>query len=71
MATKYSWGNSINSLPDEVLGQILSLLRTKLAASTAILSKRWRNLLPLVHNLDFDESMFLDPNVISENLAIA
>ncbi|CAH2078472.1 unnamed protein product [Thlaspi arvense] len=49
-------GGSINSLPDEVLGQILSLVPTKLAASTSVLSKRWRNLLPLVHSVDFDES---------------
>ncbi|XP_019097687.1 PREDICTED: F-box protein At4g27050-like isoform X1 [Camelina sativa] len=59
---------SINSLPDEVLGQILSLFPTKLAAATSVLSKRWRNLLPLVHNLDFDESMVFYPNRTSETI---
>ncbi|CAH2078502.1 unnamed protein product [Thlaspi arvense] len=49
-------GESINSLPDEVLGQILSFVPTKIAASASVLSKRWRNLLPLAQNLDFDES---------------
>ncbi|CAL9229393.1 unnamed protein product [Arabidopsis halleri] len=62
MAAKKVETCSINSLPDEVLGQILSFLPTKLAASTSILSKQWRKLLPLVHNLDFDESMILYPN---------
>lgn len=57
MATKKvktSSRDSISTLPDDVLGQILSLLPTKTAASTTVLSKRWRNLFPLVHNLDFD-----------------
>ncbi|EOA23028.1 hypothetical protein CARUB_v10003793mg [Capsella rubella] len=62
MAAKKVETCSINSLPDEVLGQILSLIPTKLAASTSVLSKRWRNLLPLVENLDFDESMVVYPN---------
>ncbi|CAN6979386.1 unnamed protein product [Brassica oleracea var. botrytis] len=47
----------ISSMPDEVLGKILSLLPTRLAASTAVLSKRWRNLLSLVDTLDFSDEI--------------
>nr|VDD62429.1 unnamed protein product [Brassica oleracea] len=51
------WRDSISCLPDEVLSNILSLLpTTKQAASTCILSKRWRYLFTLVTNLDFDDS---------------
>ncbi|CAL9227006.1 unnamed protein product [Arabidopsis halleri] len=52
----------ISNLPDDVLGKILSLVPTKLAAATSVLSKRWRNLLPLVDSLDFDESMLFYPD---------
>ncbi|CAG7887147.1 unnamed protein product [Brassica rapa] len=55
-------GDSISSLPDEILGKLLSLVPTKEAASTSVLSKRWRNLLSLVDRLSFDESMVVYPN---------
>ncbi|CAH2060090.1 unnamed protein product [Thlaspi arvense] len=45
----------VSNLPDEILGKTLSLLPTRLAASTSVLSKRWTNLLALVDNLDFDD----------------
>ncbi|KAG7568975.1 Leucine-rich repeat 2 [Arabidopsis thaliana x Arabidopsis arenosa] len=46
----------ISNLPDEILGKILSLLWTNRAACTAVLSKRWRNLLALVDNLDLNDA---------------
>ncbi|KAH0912427.1 hypothetical protein HID58_035748 [Brassica napus] len=37
--------DAISWLPDEVLGKILSLLPTKLAASTSVLAKEWKHTL--------------------------
>ncbi|KAG7594470.1 F-box domain [Arabidopsis thaliana x Arabidopsis arenosa] len=54
--------NSINNLPDEILGKILSLLPTNVAATTSILSKRWRNLLTQIDSLYFDDAMVVYPN---------
>ncbi|KAG7634935.1 F-box domain [Arabidopsis suecica] len=51
----------VSSLPDDLLGHILSLLTTKEAALTSILSKRWRYLIAFVPYLEFDDSAFLNP----------
>ncbi|XP_023635714.1 F-box/LRR-repeat protein At3g60040-like [Capsella rubella] len=53
--------DAISLLPEEVLGKILSLIPTKQAASTSVLSEKWRNLFTLVHNNDFDDSDLLRP----------
>ncbi|XP_010468632.1 PREDICTED: putative F-box/LRR-repeat protein At3g44080 [Camelina sativa] len=52
---------SIDSLPDDLLVQMLSFLPTKQAASTSLLSKRWKTLFSLCHNLDCDDSIFFHP----------
>jgi len=49
--------DAINWLPDEILGKILSLLATKQAVSTSVLSKKWRTLFKLVDTLEFDDSV--------------
>ncbi|XP_010512852.2 PREDICTED: putative F-box/LRR-repeat protein At5g25860 [Camelina sativa] len=58
----------INSFPDEILAKILSFLPTKRAASTSLISKRWRYLFPLMfqlfasqHHLLFDYSDLVYP----------
>ncbi|XP_021749667.1 F-box/LRR-repeat protein At4g14103-like [Chenopodium quinoa] len=46
----------LTNLPDELLIRILSLLPTKDAAVTSILSKRMRCIFPLITSLEFDDS---------------
>jgi hypothetical protein len=51
----------ISSLPDDISSHILSFLPTKEAASTSVLSKKWRYLFAFVPNLDLDDSVYLNP----------
>ncbi|XP_020884018.1 putative F-box/LRR-repeat protein At5g25860 isoform X1 [Arabidopsis lyrata subsp. lyrata] len=60
--------DTINSFPDEILAKIISFLPTKRAASTCLVSKRWRNLFALMfqlfssqHHLDLDYSDLVYP----------
>ncbi|PWA49887.1 FBD-like protein [Artemisia annua] len=46
----------LSSMPQEVISVILSLMPTKYAVRTSILSKGWRYNWMLVTNLDFDDS---------------
>ncbi|PWA42610.1 FBD-like protein [Artemisia annua] len=46
----------LSSMPDDVVSHILSLMPTKFAVRTSMLSQRWRYSWTLVHNLDFDDS---------------
>jgi len=51
----------MDCLPDDLIFQILSLLPTKQAGLTSVLSKRWRTLFAFSHTLDFDNSILLRP----------
>ncbi|XP_045822421.1 F-box/FBD/LRR-repeat protein At4g00160-like [Trifolium pratense] len=50
----------ISELPDHIVSHILSFLPTKLAATTSILSKRWKSVWHSVLTLDFDDQTFKD-----------
>ncbi|KAK9733884.1 hypothetical protein RND81_04G098700 [Saponaria officinalis] len=59
----------ISSLPDKLLGHVLSFLPTRLAVITSILSTRWRYLFTLTTCLSFDDQIsYVDqePNEIIE-----
>lgn len=51
----------ISGLPEDLCCNILSFLPTKEAASTSVLSRKWRHLFVFVPNLHFDESFYLNP----------
>ncbi|XP_074273498.1 F-box/LRR-repeat protein At3g59190-like isoform X2 [Silene latifolia] len=60
---KHRGGNSldrISSLPDDVLGHILSFLPTRSAVSTSILSTKWQRLFTLTTCLSFDDAPCFD-----------
>ncbi|XP_009340664.1 F-box/LRR-repeat protein 25-like [Pyrus x bretschneideri] len=44
----------ISNLPDDVLHTIISLLSTREAVRTSVLSRRWRNMYAYTSNLEFD-----------------
>ncbi|PWA71741.1 FBD-like protein [Artemisia annua] len=44
----------LSSLPEELISHLLSLMQTKVAVQTCILSKRWRHSWTLVHNLELN-----------------
>ncbi|KAH9605028.1 hypothetical protein KSS87_019993 [Heliosperma pusillum] len=64
----------ISSLPDELLGHMLSFLPTRHAVSTSILSTRWRYLYTLTTILSFDDSPCFDDledyEIIEDNCEI-
>ncbi|XP_021767530.1 putative F-box/FBD/LRR-repeat protein At4g13965 [Chenopodium quinoa] len=46
----------ISSLPDELLSEIVSRLSVNEAATTCVLSRRWRHVFALITRLEFDHS---------------
>jgi hypothetical protein len=58
--TPMAAADRISELPDPILSHILSFLPTKLAATTSILSKRWKSVWHSVLTLDFDDETFKD-----------
>ncbi|XP_076941903.1 F-box/LRR-repeat protein At4g14103-like [Bidens hawaiensis] len=52
----------LSTLHDDIRSCILSLMPTKFAVQTSILSKRWRYSWTLVTNFDFDDNMHENPS---------
>ncbi|AES69185.2 F-box/RNI/FBD-like domain protein [Medicago truncatula] len=52
----------ISDLPDSILCHILSFLPTKLAATTSVLSKRWKSVWISVLAINFEDETFKDSN---------
>ncbi|CAI0439409.1 unnamed protein product [Linum tenue] len=51
----------ISLLPDEIICRVLSLLETKYAVGTAVLSQRWKDLWTRVSSLDLDSGLVYKP----------
>ncbi|CAE5959758.1 unnamed protein product [Arabidopsis arenosa] len=62
--------DTISSLPDVILQQILSLIPTKYAIRTSILSKRWRHVWSETPSLHFDDFYKVDADSIDKTLAL-
>ncbi|XP_077223962.1 F-box/LRR-repeat protein 25-like [Tasmannia lanceolata] len=60
----------LSNLPDVLLLLIMAYLPTKFAIRTSILSKRWRDLWTQIHDLDFDENLFIEDHRPSVLLTI-
>ncbi|CAJ2639037.1 unnamed protein product [Trifolium pratense] len=54
--------DKISDLPDSILCHILSFLPSKQAATTSILSKRWKQVWLSIFTLHFDDKIFKDFN---------
>ncbi|KAF9594458.1 hypothetical protein IFM89_031060 [Coptis chinensis] len=61
-------GDRISNLPDNIIHYILSLLPTKYAVGTSVLSNRWKCLWTGIHNLDFCEQLSYSKSRARNNL---
>ncbi|GJY02948.1 FBD-like protein [Tanacetum coccineum] len=55
MAARIEYVDTLSTLPEDIRSNILSLMPTKSAMRTSILSRSWRYSWMWVHNVDFDE----------------
>lgn len=53
----------ISMLPDDLICKILSILPTKYAVGTSVLSKRWQDMWASVPTLNFDDSLYFNKTI--------